>query len=182
MTTKQYLNQRILPYGLKEFVRNIPTLSERQSLILVRRDFELIDLADLSDEVGLSPQRVLQIYTKARNKARRYFERIKSIEDNFEAQIKTETRLRYEVSELKIQLIKQLKPVPTIDEIDATEIDDLNLSVRLYNSLKANKIHNVGSIRKLAFHEPFQFRGFGKKSFNELVERLDEIGVKWPTK
>ena len=180
MTAKQFLHQRLLPYGLKDFIKTVPSLSNRQSLILIRRDFEMIEMEDIADEVGLSPSRVLQIYNKARAKTRRYFERIKEIEDSFEAQIKTENRLRYEIDELKFQLKQSMKPIPTIEEVYATNIEDLNLSARLYNTLKANKINTVGGIKKLAFHEPFQFRGFGKKSFKELVKQLDSIGVKWP--
>ncbi|HRH99957.1 MAG TPA: DNA-directed RNA polymerase subunit alpha [Saprospiraceae bacterium] len=53
-----------------------------------------------------------------------------------------------------------------------TQLEDLDLSVRAYNCLKAAKINSLGEMVKYDTHELLKFRNFGKKSLVEIEELL----------
>ncbi|MCB9321300.1 MAG: DNA-directed RNA polymerase subunit alpha [Lewinellaceae bacterium] len=53
-----------------------------------------------------------------------------------------------------------------------TSLEDLDLSVRAYNCLKAAKINTLGELVKYDTHELLKFRNFGKKSLVEIEELL----------
>ncbi len=55
-----------------------------------------------------------------------------------------------------------------------TPLEDLDLSVRAYNCLKAAKINSLGELVKYETHELLKFRNFGKKSLVEIEELLEE--------
>ncbi|MPN37242.1 DNA-directed RNA polymerase subunit alpha [bioreactor metagenome] len=57
-----------------------------------------------------------------------------------------------------------------IRSILLTSIDDLELSVRAHNCLKAAGIKNIGELVQLQENELLKFRNFGRKSLNELSE------------
>ncbi len=58
-----------------------------------------------------------------------------------------------------------------------TSLEDLDLSVRAYNCLKAAKINTLGEMVKFETHELLKFRNFGKKSLVEIEELLQEKGL-----
>jgi hypothetical protein len=58
-----------------------------------------------------------------------------------------------------------------------TPIEDLNLSVRAYNCLKRNGLMTVGQILAKSEDELLALRNFGRKSYDELIDKLIEIGV-----
>ena len=58
-----------------------------------------------------------------------------------------------------------------------TSLEDLDLSVRAYNCLKAAKINSLGEMVKYDTHELLKFRNFGKKSLVEIEELLVEKGL-----
>lgn len=53
-----------------------------------------------------------------------------------------------------------------------TSLEDLDLSVRAYNCLKAAKIDSLGELVRYDTHELLKFRNFGKKSLVEIEELL----------
>jgi DNA-directed RNA polymerase subunit alpha len=53
-----------------------------------------------------------------------------------------------------------------------TPIEDLDLPMRAYNSLKRNNITKVGQVLALSDDEFLRMRNFGRKSLDELKERL----------
>jgi DNA-directed RNA polymerase subunit alpha len=55
-----------------------------------------------------------------------------------------------------------------------TSLEDLELSVRAYNCLKAAKINTLGELVRYDMHELLKFRNFGKKSLVEIEELLQE--------
>jgi DNA-directed RNA polymerase subunit alpha len=55
-----------------------------------------------------------------------------------------------------------------------TSLEDLDLSVRAYNCLKAAKINSLGELVQYDTHELLKFRNFGKKSLVEIEELLVE--------
>jgi DNA-directed RNA polymerase subunit alpha len=58
-----------------------------------------------------------------------------------------------------------------------TSLEDLDLSVRAYNCLKAAKINSLSEMVKYDTHELLKFRNFGKKSLVEIEELLVEKGL-----
>ncbi len=58
-----------------------------------------------------------------------------------------------------------------------TSLEDLDLSVRAYNCLKAAKINSLSELVKYDTHELLKFRNFGKKSLVEIEELLQEKGL-----
>ncbi len=58
-----------------------------------------------------------------------------------------------------------------------TSLEDLDLSVRAYNCLKAAKINSLGEMVKYDTHELLKFRNFGKKSLVEIEELLVQKGL-----
>ncbi len=58
-----------------------------------------------------------------------------------------------------------------------TSLEDLDLSVRAYNCLKAAKINTLAEMVRYDTHELLKFRNFGKKSLVEIEELLAEKGL-----
>jgi len=58
-----------------------------------------------------------------------------------------------------------------------TSLEDLDLSVRAYNCLKAAKINTLAEMVRYDTHELLKFRNFGKKSLVEIEELLQEKGL-----
>lgn len=71
------------------------------------------------------------------------------------------------VDEETMQMRKMLK----------TPLEDLGLSVRAYNCLKAADVRSLGDLVKLDLSEMMKFRNFGKKSLTELENLVAEKGL-----
>jgi DNA-directed RNA polymerase subunit alpha len=57
-----------------------------------------------------------------------------------------------------------------------TPIEELDLSVRAFNCLKANEIQTVGQLLQKREEELLSLRNFGRKSLDEIKEKLVEKG------
>jgi len=88
-----------------------------------------------------------------------------------------------------IQLEEEPEPVVEEQEVDeevkrirellAQPVDELDLSVRSHNCLKAANIKTIGDLVRRESDEMLKFRNFGRKSLQELEEVLDERGLKF---
>ena len=67
--------------------------------------------------------------------------------------------------------------VQRIRELLAQPVDELDLSVRSHNCLKAANIKNIGELVRREENEMLKFRNFGRKSLQELVEVLEDRGL-----
>ena len=56
-------------------------------------------------------------------------------------------------------------------------VEDLELSVRALNCLKANDITRVGQLVAMRQEELLSLRNFGQKSLDEIKEKLLERGL-----
>lgn len=56
-------------------------------------------------------------------------------------------------------------------------IEDLNLSMRAYNCLRRSGLVTVGQVLEKSEEELLALRNFGRKSYDELREKLDELGL-----
>ena len=64
------------------------------------------------------------------------------------------------------------RPAPT--RTNETPIEELDLSVRAFNCLKANDISTVGQLLGKKEEELLALRNFGRKSLDEIKEKLVE--------
>lgn len=76
-----------------------------------------------------------------------------------------------------------INPLPVDDE-DANDepqpsitIEDLELSVRAYNCLKRASINSLSELLKKSEHDLLNIKNFGKKSSDEVIERLHQFGL-----
>ena len=66
------------------------------------------------------------------------------------------------------------------NRLDQVPIEELDLSVRAFNCLKANDITSVGQLLTKKEDELLSLRNFGRKSLDEIKERLVEKGFVEP--
>ena len=62
-----------------------------------------------------------------------------------------------------------------------TPIEDLNLSVRAYNCLKRSGLMTVGQVLEKSEDELLSLRNFGRKSYDELRDKLIELNLLSPS-
>ena len=58
-----------------------------------------------------------------------------------------------------------------------TKLHDMDLSVRALNCLKAAEVDTLGDLVTYSKSDLMKFRNFGKKSLNEIKEKLVELGL-----
>lgn len=56
-------------------------------------------------------------------------------------------------------------------------IEDLELSVRAYNCLKRASINSLPELLKKSEHDLLNIKNFGKKSSDEVIEKLQTVGL-----
>lgn len=88
---------------------------------------------------------------------------------------------------LFITMEAEAQPVEETKEVDAEvqrirdllsqPVDELDLSVRAHNCLKAANIKNIGDLVRREESEMLKFRNFGRKSLQELIQVLEERGL-----
>lgn len=81
-----------------------------------------------------------------------------------------EPMIREEVKEVDAE-------VQRIRELLSQTVDELDLSVRAHNCLKAANIKNIGDLVRREESEMLKFRNFGRKSLQELIEVLQDRGL-----
>lgn len=67
--------------------------------------------------------------------------------------------------------------VQRVRELLSQSVDELDLSVRAHNCLKAANIKIIGDLVRREESEMLKFRNFGRKSLQELVQVLEERGL-----
>lgn len=66
-----------------------------------------------------------------------------------------------------------------VRKILLTSVDDLELSVRSHNCLKAANIKNLAELVRRDESEMLRFRNFGRKSLAELMEIVENLGLEF---
>lgn len=62
-------------------------------------------------------------------------------------------------------------------ELTEKSIDEMEFSVRSYNCLKRVNINTIGDITNMTADDVKKIRNLGQKSFDEIKEKLDELGL-----
>ncbi|MCX7875896.1 MAG: DNA-directed RNA polymerase subunit alpha [Melioribacteraceae bacterium] len=83
-----------------------------------------------------------------------------------------------EPEEEKVEVVKDAE-TERIKKILMTSIDDLELSVRSHNCLKAANIKTLGELVSKDESEMLKFRNFGRKSLAELTELVENLGLEF---
>ncbi|HRI60115.1 MAG TPA: DNA-directed RNA polymerase subunit alpha C-terminal domain-containing protein [Saprospiraceae bacterium] len=179
LSAKQYIYHRLSAFQLKEFIQKLDILTDRQKTILIRCDFDLAAFEDVGDEVNLSSAMVVHVVKRARLKVGFALMDYFRLLSTNESQRKEISLLQYKLEKAHLLLAEQGKPIPTAGQIDVMPVEDLNMSVRLYNTLKIHKINTVGQIKDVG-NECLNWRNFSKKSYQELCELMDDMGITWP--
>lgn len=68
-------------------------------------------------------------------------------------------------------------PAPQEGKHSSISIEELELSVRAYNCLKRANINSLGELLKLTYDDLMNIKNFGKKSADEVMERLRQFGL-----
>ena len=63
------------------------------------------------------------------------------------------------------------------EETPSITIEDLELSVRAYNCLKRASINSMAELLKKSEHDLLNIKNFGKKSADEVIERIKHFGL-----
>lgn len=63
------------------------------------------------------------------------------------------------------------------DNTPSISIEDLELSVRAYNCLKRASINSLSELLKKSEHDLLNIKNFGKKSSDEVIEKLRQAGL-----
>ena len=67
--------------------------------------------------------------------------------------------------------------VEVVEDEPKMTIEELELSVRAYNCLKRASINSMSELLKKSEHDLLNIKNFGKKSSDEVIERLHHFGL-----
>lgn len=87
--------------------------------------------------------------------------------------------LNFDAEEAQIQEEEETREAEfnRIRRILTTPVDELELSVRSHNCLKAANIHTISDLVSRQESEMLKFRNFGRKSLSELTEIIEAFGL-----
>ena len=69
--------------------------------------------------------------------------------------------------------------VQRVRELLSQSVDELDLSVRAHNCLKAANIKTIGDLVRREESEMLKFRNFGRKSLQELMQVIEERNLQF---
>lgn len=83
----------------------------------------------------------------------------------------------YESSVSSSMIIDDEPVEDVLEDEPSISIEDLELSVRAYNCLKRASINSMAELLKKSEHDLLIIKNFGKKSADEVIEKLHEHGL-----
>lgn len=174
--------------NVKAVLDALKILTEQERFVLESQYCYGDTLREIADEIDVtSIERPRQIEEKAFRKLRnptvmRYMS-ISGIEKERDYYKESHSKALAEINSLKEYIEKLDKNLPKPPEnVDLTlniqsTINYLDLSVRSYNCLKRAGKHTVGDILNTENADDLRtIRDFGKKSFEELIEKMEKHG------
>ena len=83
------------------------------------------------------------------------------------------------ISGTPVQVKPEVEEEVVVEETVAPtlSIEDLELSVRAYNCLKRASINSMAELLKKSEHDLLNIKNFGKKSSDEVIEKLHQMGL-----
>lgn len=128
-----------------------------------KTDFEKLIL-DVKTDGTVTAQESVNNAARILNEHIKYFITFTEVEEEQQQQVVVEE----EVKEAERNKLRKILLTP---------VDELELSVRAHNCLKAANIKNLSELVSLAEHELLKFRNFGRKSLTELTEVVHAYGL-----
>ena len=83
----------------------------------------------------------------------------------------------YESSASSTMILDDEPVADVLEDEPSISIEDLELSVRAYNCLKRASINSMAELLKKSEHDLLIIKNFGKKSADEVIEKLHEHGL-----
>jgi len=170
----------------------ITMLTEREQIAVKCRLKDGLTWRKVGNELGVTDSRAQQIYLKAIRKLRhparaRDMSVTKIVEqrDRLAAKmyefLDTIERLQLENDKLRDGILVPNTVIPEDAELSVrARIEELALSVRSYNCLKRAGKDTVADVLNTTYRELFRIRNLGRKSAEEVVERMRRAGyVEW---
>lgn len=169
-------------WAVKDFAEALGVLCDREKYVF----FEVLDGTTydaIGNELYLTRERVRQIFYKA---SRRLRDAMKSYRRMLNETIELR-HLRNEIDEKDKELkrlrkalnIPEPKPNEEMYKLLCTPLEQMGLSIRALNCLKAADIETMGDLVQYTGTDLLKFRNFGRKSYMELDELLYKHGLAW---
>lgn len=163
------------------------TLGERERTVLKYRFVDLMTYEEIGKLYNITRERIRQVEAKALRKLRHPNRRkyLKYGVSGIIKNIRTDYLNRF--ADLESNLIELCKlNKKTADEVirdnelrkkyAPTKIENMDLSVRSYNCLKRAGIDTLQQLAKLSYEDLTHVRNLGRKSTEEIIEKLREYG------
>lgn len=174
--------------GIMEEVMN-EVLTERENKVLQMRYQWDMTLEEAGKECGVTRERIRQVEAKAIRKLR--FQQHKGTfscvpeAELREAQGEAEYyKAQAEYLQAELDKIRNITPEQREEadkkrSIMETSIDELDLSVRSYNCCKRAGINTLGDLCGKTYTEMLKVRKMGKKSLQEIENKMNEYGLRF---
>jgi DNA-directed RNA polymerase subunit alpha len=130
-----------------------------------RTDYEKLVL-EVSTDSSISPKEAVHHASKILH------EHVKLFLNIFEMEVE-------EIPQPTIEDEQKIAELTKIRKIILTPVEELELSVRAHNCLKAADIKTLGELVRLQESELLKFRNFGKKSLTELGDVVVNFGLEF---
>lgn len=130
-----------------------------------KTDYEQL-IFDVITDGTISPQEAVHNASKILNEHVKYFINFEEFEEEQQQQ---------EIIEEESKIAERNR----LRKILLTPVDELELSVRAHNCLKAAAIKNLADLVQLQESELLKFRNFGRKSLAELSEVVHQYGLEF---
>jgi hypothetical protein len=167
----------------------LATLTEREQGVLMHRFQRKLTLEQCGKEYGTTRERIRQIEAKALRKLRHpsRANMLKAVPlTELQAERAEYYKLQNEYEWLKkafesltAQKAEPGVTMPMVEHATLLEqpIETLDLSVRSFNCLKRRGVNTLRDIVGMTEYELAQVRNLGRKSYEEVIEKLKEYGL-----
>lgn len=151
------------------------SLSDREKEIIILRFRDDLTLEKIGNHFGINRERVRQIIAKALRKLRHPTRSKLMIAVSKADYADIEKSLGY--AEASINKLQADEPTRHVLELP---IESLNLSVRAYNCLARAGFNYVADLSVRTMSDLMKVRNLGRKSLEEILQKLEDIGIVIP--
>ena len=154
-------------YAVVEHINNIPDFDESLEYVLSNlSDRERLTL-EYRYKKGMSYQEIGDVFNVTRERVRQY-------------KVRAFTKLRksHLTKYLRYGMLGVKKHIECMINNSQTMIEEMNLSTRAYSILKRYSVNTLEQLLTLNYHDILQMRNMGKKSTEEIVEKVKSYGLR----
>ena len=166
-----------------DIVLALDVISERQLSIMRMYFKERKTLDEIANDAGLSRERIRQVLDRGLNdlrlKKHAVIKEIPSLRQLRDNELPLMTRSLKRKDDKLLDIKKRINEVLSFEEVlfeRNKKLEDVDMSVRLYNILKAAKINTLDDLANTPDHKLLRFRNAGKKTIIEAKDILFKHG------